>query len=273
MIDIHNHIIYDVDDGAENIEESIKIIKSAKDVGITDICFTPHYMEDGYKTERKELEVRLESIRKCLKNENIKINLFLGEEIFIFPKLVENIDKIVSLNDSRYILIEFPLVEEISYIDEVLYKLLAMGKVPIIAHPERYLTTQRDLSFAKNLVEKGALLQININSISGHYGKEAKKIATDLLKLKMVQFIASDSHSTAGYSVVPKSMEILRKIISEEEIKELTEDNPMKVLKNEDIDVDIKKLRNINIHKDESFFDKWFMNLAKKREDKKCAKK
>ncbi|MBQ9314247.1 MAG: hypothetical protein IJ220_04490 [Clostridia bacterium] len=244
MIDIHNHIIYDVDDGSKSIEQSIRMIKAAKEVGFDEICFSPHYMEDGYKTKRDILAQKVELIKEALKKENIDVKLNLGEEIFIFPELPDNLEKIVPLNDTRYILMELPLVEEVSYVEDVIYRLLSYGKIPIIAHPERYLVSSKDFSYVENLLQKGALLQININSLIGYYGKEAKEIATKLLKKNMVQFIGSDAHSSAGYNAIPQSMSALKKIISEDKIKELTEINPRKVLNNEEIEFDKNDFEN-----------------------------
>ena len=223
MIDIHNHIIYACDDGSQSLDQSIRMIKAAKEAGITAICFSPHYMEDGYKTEREVLLQKVEDIRGRLAEEKIEMDLYLGEEVFIFPDLPEHLDSVVCLNDSKYILFEIPLMEEISYIDDVVYRLFTLGKVPILEHPERYLATAKDFSFVEKLHEKGVLLQININSLAGHYGKDAKKLAIRLLKQNMVQFVGSDAHSSASYHSLPGSMEILKKLVSEEKIRQNTE--------------------------------------------------
>ncbi|MBQ9280430.1 MAG: hypothetical protein IJ215_05260 [Clostridia bacterium] len=237
MIDIHNHTIFAVDDGSRNIEQSIRMIKAARKVGVTEICFSPHYMEDGYRTEREVLLSKVEEIQKCLKKEGIEMNLYLGEEVFIFPDMAENLDKIVSLNDSRYILFELPLLEEVNYVDEVVYRLMSLGKVPVLAHPERYFITSKDFSVIENLAQKGVLLQINLNSLIGHYGKEAKKLAVRLLKADMVQFVGSDAHSSAGYEKLAESIPVLEKLVGVEKAKELMVDNPRKALHDEEIDV------------------------------------
>lgn len=196
MIDIHSHILYGCDDGAKNIEQSIEMIKVAQSVGVTDIFCTPHYMEDGYKIDKEMFFQRLDMLKRKLKEENIDVNLYPGNEVFVFQNILQSLEaKISYLNGSRYVLMELPLIENVNYLDDVLYELLSSGKVPIIAHPERYLKVQSDFSFAQKLIEKGALLQINVNSLVGRYGKEAKKVAIKLLKNNMVHFVASDAHS------------------------------------------------------------------------------
>ena len=101
MIDIHNHIVYDCDDGSESIEQSIGMIKAAQEAGITDICFTPHYMEDGYKSTKDSLFKKLDALKKAISDEKISVNLYLGEEIFIFPSLPEHLDDVLCLNNSK----------------------------------------------------------------------------------------------------------------------------------------------------------------------------
>lgn len=260
MIDIHNHIIFGVDDGSKSIEQSIRMIKSANEIGITEICFSPHYMEDGYHTERCVLEEKVDELRKIIQQEGIEVKLYLGEEVFIFPNMPESLDKLVCLNDSHYILMEIPLVESISYIDDVIYRLLSYGKTPIIAHPERYLASEKDFGFVEHFLEKGALLQINVNSLIGHYGKPAKLIATKLLKNDMVQFIGSDAHSSATYNAMKESLLILKKLIGEEKYQELVEDNPRKVLNDEIVEYDVSLLQNIHSTK-----ENWITKLLRKK--------
>lgn len=241
MIDIHNHVVFSVDDGSKSIEQSIRMIKTASEAGITEMCFTPHYMEDGYQTERNVLEEKVFQIKEALASEKVNMKVYLGEEVFIFPNLPRSLDKVVCLNDSRYILIEFPLVEEVGYIEETIYELFSLGKVPIIAHPERYMATASDFSFIQNIAAQGALLQINANSLVGHYGREAKKLAMKLLAEDMVHFVGSDAHSSGGYELLNESLKVLSGLVSKEKYIELTEKNPGKVLNDEEIEQTYRK--------------------------------
>ena len=260
MVDIHCHALYEVDDGSKSLDQTIKMIKMAYDTGYDTICFTPHYMEDGYKSTRGLLEAKLEVVRATLQLENINMNLCLGEEIYIFPDLAEKLDEVITLNDSKYILIEIPLNEKAEFLDEVIYKLQSNGKTPILAHPERYLVSKEKYSFLENLAKKGVLLQINLNSLSGHYGIEAKKLAIKLLKDDMVQFIATDAHSQAGYSMAKESIEILQKYVSEDKAFELLEDNPAKVIQNLEV-----KPWNYKISEKSKRMKLSFMSLFKSR--------
>ena len=266
MIDIHSYALYDCDDGSENIEKSLEMIKKAKESGITGIFFTPHYMEDGYKNDKTSIYEKTDIIREELKKQQIDIELYNGEEVFIFPKLDEEIDdKIISLNNTRYVLIEFPLVEEVNYIEDVIYKLLSKGKVPIIAHPERYYVTEKSLLFVEELINKGALIQINVNSLTGCYGKVAEKLAKKLLEKNMVHFVASDAHSVNGYRKVEESLKVLSKLVDEEKYKEITYLNQQKIIQDEEIVAEeiVTEIKN-------KFF---FINLFKEGGLIKCLKR
>lgn len=240
MIDIHSHALYDCDDGSRNIKETINMIKAASEAGVTDIFFTPHYIEDGYKNDRNSICQKIDSVKEKLLEQKINVNIYKGEEVFIYPNLDEEIDKkVICLNDTRYVLIELPLVEKVNYLEEVLYSLLSNGKVPIIAHPERYLAVEKDFSLVKRLIEKGALIQVNANSLVGHYGKTAQKIATKLLKNNLVHFVASDAHSENGYKILSESLNRLRKIVDEKKFDEITVLNQQKVINDEEITIEI----------------------------------
>lgn len=257
MIDIHSHILYDCDDGSKSFDESIDMIKCAQKNGVTDIFLTPHYMEDGYKSDKSIIYKKMDLLKKKIEEQGIDLKLYSGEEIFIFPTLAEEIDdKIISLNSTKYVLVELPLIEEINYIEDVIYNLLSKGCVPIIAHPERYLIAEKNFMFIAELINRGALMQINVNSLLGRYGKNAEKIAKKMLKQNMVHFVASDAHSINGYNMLSESLKCLRKLVDEKVFNEITYINQQKVINNEDIiieKIDFKSKRNffLNIFKKE----------------------
>ena len=112
MIDIHSHIMYGIDDGSKNIETSLEILKDAYNNGVTDIFLTPHYVEDSrYNTNNNDKEEILNTLKEKLKEENVNINLYIGNEIFINENISKYIDnkEIASLNNSNYLLIELPM--------------------------------------------------------------------------------------------------------------------------------------------------------------------
>ena len=237
MIDLHCHIVNGVDDGSRNLEESVKMISAARDIGFDKICFTPHYMEDGYKIEKSDLESRYNIISEAVSKKILNMDLYMGQEVFITPDMAEHLDKYVCLNNSNFILFELPLVEDVHYLDDVIYKIQSMGKTPVLAHPERYMKSFENYDYLKTLAENGVLLQMNINSITGKYGKAVQKTALRLLQDDLITFVATDSHRVRDYEMAKQSLDVLKKLVGEKKFKLLTETYPSNILNNLDYDM------------------------------------
>ena len=233
MIDIHSHLLYGVDDGCKSIDESVEVLKDLECLGYTDIILTPHYIVNSkYTSCRKDNIEKISVLRKELKNQNIKINLYLGNELFIDEKLdylLEN-NQVSSLNDSEYLLIELPMNGEFLGYDDIFLDLIHKGKKVILAHPERYFAFQKDFNKIYELEKIGVLFQCNIESIVGSYGKSAQKMVKRLFKEKKVSFLASDIHHRKKYDIWGKSIKKIKKILSNEEY-ELLLNNPSVILK------------------------------------------
>lgn len=250
MIDFHSHIIYGVDDGAKNIEMSIQILKEAQKVGVTDIILTPHYLKNYYTENKKEIEKRKEQLEKKLQEENIKVNLYQANEVYITDDMVELINNgtISTINNTKYVLFELPMSTETLNLKTVIYSLLENGNVPIIAHPERYVYIQKEPNMLIELIEDGVLFQMNIGSILGQYGKNAQKTAQKLIKYNMVHFLGTDTHRpNMIYNRINEAIEKLSKIASKEQLENLLTNNAKKVLQNEKITINqpIKIKRNL----------------------------
>lgn len=239
MIDIHCHLLFDVDDGSKSIEESIKAIIQMKELGYTDIILTPHYIQDSnYNSNKKSNQKKLEILKKELKNNNIDINLYLGNEIYIDDDILEmlNAKEISSLNNTDYLLVELPMSGDYDcYIDLFSY-LINNDKKIILAHPERYISFQNDWNKIIELEEIGVLFQSNLESIIGNYGRNAKKLIKKLLKEKKITFLATDlHHPKKDYMDIMRARKKILKYIMEDEFNKLVVLNPKKVIENKDI--------------------------------------
>lgn len=244
MIDFHSHILPNTDDGSTSIEETINIIKEAKQAGFTKIISTSHYIQGYYEYDENERMQLLEKIKKWGQtpadstNELNGPELYLGSEIYITAEMPELLKekKASTINNSKYVLFELPLNTESLIAKEVVYRLIENGYVPIIAHPERYSYVKESPEYVKELAEMGTLFQANYGSIIGMYGTKAQKTVKKLLKEDLIQFLGSDVHRTNQiYPKIPKAMKKLKKILSEEKLEELTTTNAQKVLNNQDI--------------------------------------
>ena len=197
MKDIHSHIMYGIDDGAKDLEESISIIKNAISSGITDIVLTPHYISKSkYSCNNNDKNKILNIIKNKLKEDNININLYLGNEVMIDTDIVELINKeeISTINNTRYVLIEFSFNYEYDYYQNIIFELVRNNYIPILAHPERYKYIQEDPKRIEKYLEMGVILQGNYFSLFNKYGSKAKKTLKILLKNRQISLLASDIH-------------------------------------------------------------------------------
>lgn len=177
MIDIHNHILIDVDDGPKNREDAIQLLKQAKSEGVNEIIATPHHLSPVFNNERKKVLNKIEELRSMEEVQQLGIKIYPGQEIRITDQILPEIEKgnILSLNHSKYLLIELPSNGVPHYTERLFYELLSEGYVPIIAHPERNKGIVQDLDKLYQLVKAGALSQLTSSSLSGGNGKNYRR--------------------------------------------------------------------------------------------------
>ena len=236
FIDMHCHILPGLDDGAESVNDFREMASLAYDGGTTIMVATPHYMNSAQCTAANSKESILRTYR-LMKEEtqrnNIPINLYLGSEMLCGAGVNElySENKLITINNTRYILVEFRFDDDIHHVEFCLNSLISCGLVPIIAHPERY-TFFRDYPYGiYKCIEMGCKMQINKGSVFGKYGEYPKKYAKWLLSNNLVHLIASDCHDTV--SRTPYMGDIYEWMLtrfSRDRINELLHDNQKKIL-------------------------------------------
>ena len=215
MVDIHSHLIPNVDDGSKSVEETFMLIKEADRAGITDIILTPHYIVNSYEQNANTLILLKDKLQQILDKDKINVKLHIGMEVYITDNLIDLLkqNKLLTLANSKYLLMELPLNTNVQYLDMVIFKLIENNIIPIIAHPERYKFVQEDPSKVRELIDSGCLIQSNIGSILGIYGKKAKKTIKYLLKNDLINFIATDTHrKNTIYPLLEKGIKKIEKI-------------------------------------------------------------
>jgi protein-tyrosine phosphatase len=228
MIDIHSHLIFDVDDGSRSLEESINILSMMYEAGVTDMIITPHYIIDSKYMSSKDInEDKLKQIKEELNKRNINMNLSLGNEIFIDNKIFEYLkdNKVSTLNNTKYILVELPMSGIYEGYQDILYSLVHKGYKVILAHPERYISFQKDFNKVYEVLELGVLLQSNYGSILGDYGLGSKRMIKRLMKEKLITYFSSDIHRLRSYNFIDRAKSKMKKYYSDEEINDLTNNN------------------------------------------------
>ena len=197
MKDIHTHIIPCVDDGSPNLETSIDMIKHEISIGVDTIYCTPHHILSRYEKSVEEIKKQFELLKSEVERQNLPITLYLGQEICyshredIIAMLKEG--KLLTLNNTNRVLLEFSFTREPEDLLDIIYNFNVNGYEVIVAHVERYMWMNIDK--VKALKQEGALIQINSNSYLGMTSWKEKRMTRKLIKLNLVDYVASDTHS------------------------------------------------------------------------------
>ena len=240
MKDIHSHLLFGIDDGCKDINESISLLKEAEKQGVTELMITPHYIEESkYNCNNEEKQKLFDQLVEKTKEENINIKLYLGNEVFIndnFLKLLKK-KEIKTLNNSKYVLLEFPFGNMLYNTKDIIYELVVAGYVPILAHPERYRIFQRHPDHIEEYLRMGVLLQGNYKSLFGKYGREAKKTLIYFLKKHQITFLGSDCHHEKDFKIKKLKKKLKSIVKSDNMIEDLLENNFNKVVMNENFGI------------------------------------
>lgn len=237
MIDIHCHILPGIDDGARDITESAEMINTARLNKIDAIIATPHFTDfdkiEDFLFNRYEA---VQSFEEMLESFDNKPAVAYGAEVFLDNKVFTagNLDEL-TLNGSRYMLCEYtlePFVSEkaVIYAEEI----CARGYIPIIAHPERYISFAQNPTVVNRLWDMGCKFQVNASSLAGAGGEDMRRFTEDLILKGFADFIATDAHShKIRNNRILEKMEDFPESISEDMLKYLLENAPLRVLKDE----------------------------------------
>lgn len=191
FVDLHTHILYDVDDGSKDVETSLLMIEEAIKQDVKHIILTPHVQSRVQKVDRKVHYERFDKLKQEVSKRGLDIQLFLGAEVLYRSHLTPDY-KTLTFGSSKYLLVEFSMREE-QPIEEVVYDLSCMGYIPIVAHVERYdYLTFEDYYKIK---QTGALIQVNTTSFLGLDKKVKPKLPLKMIKEGLVDLIASDAHN------------------------------------------------------------------------------
>jgi protein-tyrosine phosphatase len=193
MVDMHSHVLPGIDDGAQTPEESIILIKKMMALGIKKIIATPHIMADYYRNTPETINEALNLLKAELEKQKIDIVIEAAAEHYFDETFEDRVNnrQLMTIGDD-YVLFEFSFINQPPNVIPVVQKLKDMGYKPILAHPERY--PYMEIDQFKTLHDWGVSLQLNTISLTGYYGKEAKKLAENLIDHQLVDFISSDMH-------------------------------------------------------------------------------
>lgn len=235
-IDIHSHILPGIDDGSQDFDTSIQMLKQASADGIAQIILTPHNKPARHNPRPSTIESLMTELRKRMEEEGIAIKLHGGNELYYRNGLVEEIldSKALTLAGSDYVLMEFDPMEAYDYIRYGIYNLIAEGYRPILAHAERYSQINGKADRVEDLTEMGCYIQINADSVMGALGLRTKFFVRKLLTGRLVHFMATDAHDAQKRGChIRECASFINKKYGEDYARTLLYENPMHVIQNE----------------------------------------
>lgn len=205
--DIHSHFIPGIDDGAKTIEDSLALIRGMKELGYKKVITTPHIMTDGYRNTPEIILSGLEKVKEALKQAEIDIEIEAAAEYY-YDFEFENKIKAgnVMTFGKKYLLWEVPFINPPENMNQVIFEMATRGYKPVLAHVERYGFWQQNFEKYEELADRGVLLQMNINSVTGHYSIPTRKAAQWLIERNMISFVGSDCHHIGHIELIKKAV-------------------------------------------------------------------
>lgn len=240
MLDLHCHILPGVDDGASDPEISLRMAAVAADCGVRHIFATPHCNTRSQQKNFRDRQLigAFRALQTMLDEAGIPVTILAGAEVLARGHFEEHLaaGDFMTLNGSRYLLLEFYFDEEPDYMEDCLRAVERRGLTPVVAHPERYFCVQRSPELAQRWAEGGRVLQLNKGSLLGELGPEAFETAALLLRRGAVSVLASDAHHFLRRSpdMLPL-LDCLARRFPEADPELLLRVNPLRIAKDQDL--------------------------------------
>lgn len=235
MIDLHCHILPGMDDGACDLSVSLDMARAFAADGVTDLACTPHILPGLYPNTGPQILQATEQLQNALDEHGIPLRLTTGADNHIAPDFVSGLrtGRLLSLNGSRYVLVEPPHHVLPPRLDDIFFSLLTAGYVPILTHPERLSWVRSHYDVVERLGRSGVWMQITAGSLVGAFGKSAQHLANRMLDEGLVHILATDAHDTKRR---PPNLSVGRERaaarVGEEEAEHLVATRPRGVLAN-----------------------------------------
>lgn len=195
--DMHSHLIAGIDDGAQDLEASIEMIRGLASLGYKKIITTPHILNEVYPNNPEIILAGLTTVREELIRQKIDIELNAAAEYFMdefFSDLLNRKQPLLTIS-GNLVLVEFSMMTAPMDLQSLIFEMQMQNYQPVIAHPERYTYLIRNKGFFQTLKDAGCYLQLNLLSLTGHYGKTVQELATFLAEGDFYDLVGTDMHN------------------------------------------------------------------------------
>lgn len=234
IVDLHSHILFGIDDGAKSSQQSLEMVKQAWENGIRAICATPHLPLQDRENFYQKAKLILKQTEILTKEQNLNIQLYMGFEISLEYSLItdKNLSNYTLNQNGKHLLCELPFGTSLKLAEKMFYPLRLDGYIPILAHVERFISSESEINELPKLIDLGVFLQVNAASLVGIAGNRTKKIAETLVNSNLVHLVASDAHDQRVRSYLPMALAYAscQRLVGEEKTQELFEINPSLIL-------------------------------------------
>ena len=206
--DVHSHLIPGIDDGARSMDETIAMLAKFESLGYKKVITTPHIMGDHFKNTPEIILGGLKQVQETAKQLGLKIEIQAAAEYYLDDSLMtrlKNKEKLLTFG-SNYLLYEFSMFSKPERVSELHFQFLTQGYKPVLAHFERYPYFHGSVKQAEKWREDGVLIQLNLNSLTGHYGPEIKTQAERMVDAQVVDFVGSDCHRIEHLMLLEKNL-------------------------------------------------------------------
>ena len=216
-VDVHSHLLPGIDDGVKTWEASLFILEEMIKLGYNKALITPHVMSDHYPNPPEIILGKLQELKNLISQHGLAIEVEAAAEYYLDETFLASLgknEKLLTFGEN-YLLFETSFLNKPNFLIEAVFEISAQGYKPVLAHPERYIYIQENMGILEDLLERNVLMQININSLTGHYSKAAKKLAEKLIDNNYISFLGSDCHREEQLGVIREAstMKYFRKAI------------------------------------------------------------
>jgi len=240
MIDLHNHLLPGIDDGAKQLEETLEFLRIARRDGITTVTATPHMKPGLYDNTRETIRQAIARVQEAARGDEAgEVTLLPGAEVYFTADVTDRARRgeLMTVADGgRYLLLELPYQQLPMRVDETIFHLRLAGLTPIMAHPERVAYYLEDFDRVEASVRLGALTQVTGASITGKFGSKARDFALRMLERDLVHIVASDSHDVRYRPpTLSDARAVIARLRGEEAARRMVEEIPRAILEGREV--------------------------------------
>ena len=243
MIDLHNHLLPGIDDGAKKVEETLEFLRIARRDGVQVVVATPHMKPGVYDNDRDTILQRVAMVREAARGDEAEgVELLPGAEVYYTADLAARAraGALMTVGDrGRYLLLELPYQQSPMHVDDSIFQLRLLGITPVMAHPERVAYYLEDIERVAASVRLGALTQVTACSLTGKFGDKARDFARAMLERNLVHVLASDSHDVRYRPpIMSEGLRAAAAVLGESRARRLVQDIPRAILDGKDVEVE-----------------------------------